>query len=519
MQLSFRPVLFAFAAAILLLSGHVAGAEERRVALVVGNTNYAHAPRLATSVNDAEDIAGVLTHLGFDVVLRRDATAADTRSALEAFSRKSEKADIAIVYYAGYSLNVGVNGYLAPVDARLLNPSDLQTETIPLRQVMFGAGKARSLGWVILDALHGNPFPGKIETSNVSHDADAAPTRSGGSRNVLLLFATEPRRISEQSHRRNSPLAAALLENLPKPGLEINFLLRNVRDHVRRSTLSRQTPYMYGQLSKQKIFLASAQDAASSGSQAEASKAQPCDELAAAPEDADKHPTVAGVALDRIVTASAVPACLDAVRRFPAVNRFHYQLGRAYFAAHDYGAALTNYKKAFELGNVRALFALGAMYDHGHGVDRDPVRARFYYEIAAQMKFAPAIASLGAQYEQGSGVSQDPAKAFALYRNAADLGDARAVNKMGELTEKGLGVVQNVRNARTLYEKSANMGYPEAIVNLARCYANGIGGRKDIREARRLLAKAAGAGSIKAREILAATTPRERKSGNRANRD
>jgi tetratricopeptide (TPR) repeat protein len=328
---------------------------------------------------------------------------------------------------------------------------------------------------------------------------------------VLLLFATEPRKTSEPSYGRNSPLAAALLDNLPKPGLEINFLLRNVRDYVRRSTHSKQTPYMYGQLSKQKIFLASHGDPAVSTTQIEAAKVQPCDELAAAPDDADKHPKVPGVALEKIVAVDAVPACTDAVNRFPTIGRFSYQLGRAFFAARNYDAALTNYKKAFELGSVRALFTLATTYDRGDGIERDPARARFYYEIAAQKKFAPAIANLGALYETGTGVPQDSAKAYELYRQAADLGDARAANKMGELTEKGLGVAPNAKSARALYEKSAKMGYPEAIVNLARCFANGIGGRADIPEARKLLARAAKAGSAQARAILAATSKPERK--------
>ena len=506
-----RSVIFAFAATVLLLSGSLAGANERRVALVVGNANYANAPRLATSINDAEDIAEALTHLGFDIVLRRDAIATDLRSAIEEFSQKSNNADIAVVYFAGYSLNVGVGGYLIPIDARLSNPSDLRAETISLPEMMFGAGRAHSLGLVILDALHGNPFPVKVETSNVDPGTDAASSRSGGARNVLLLFATEPRKTSEQSHGRNSPLAAALLENLPKPNLEINFLLRNVRDHVRRATHSKQTPYMYGQLSKQKIFLASRGEATLSTIQTEAAKVQPCDELAAAPDDADKHPNVAGVAPEKIATADAIAACTDAVNRFPTTNRFYYQLGRAHFAAQNYDAALTNYKRAFELGSVRALFTLGTIYDHGDGMERDPVRARFYYEIAAQKKFAPAIVSLGVLYQTGVGVPQDPARAYELYRQAASLGDARAINKMGELTEKGLGVARNLRGARSLYEKSANMGHPEATVNLARCFANGIGGRKDIPEARKLLARAAKAGSTQARNILAATGRPERK--------
>ncbi|MGN6310152.1 MAG: caspase family protein [Xanthobacteraceae bacterium] len=510
MRLSLRPVLFAFASTILLLSGHPAGADERRIALVIGNANYANAPRLATSLNDAGDLADALTRLGFDIVLRRDATAANLRSAVEEFSLKSRTADIAIVYYAGYSLNAGVGAYLVPIDAKLSKPSDLRTETVSLPEVTFGAGKAHSLGLVILDAFNGNPFPVEAETLNIDPGADAA-SQSGGARNVLLLFATEPRKTSEPSHGRNSPLASALLDSLPRPGLEINFLLRNVRDHVRRSTHSKQTPYMYGQLSKEKIFLASRTEAAVATAPTEAAKVQPCDELAAAPDDADKHPKVPGITMEKIVAANAIAACMDAVNRFPTTSRFSYQLGRAFFAAQNYDDALTNYKKAFELGSVRALFTLGTTYDRGDGVERDPERARFYYEIAAQRKFAPAIANLAALYENGAGVSQDSAKAYELYRQAGDLGDARAVNKAGELTEKGLGVAPNARNARTLYEKSAKMGYPEAIVNLARCFANGIGGRADIPEARKLLARAAKAGSAQARAILAATARPERK--------
>ncbi|MCO5130273.1 MAG: caspase family protein [Xanthobacteraceae bacterium] len=511
MRLSPPAIIFAFAAAVVVLSSFPAGAKGGRVALVVGNADYANAPRLPTSLNDAEDIADALTRLGFEIVLRRDATVADLRSAIEEFSRKAAEADIAIVYYAGYHLNIGVSGYLVPVDAGPSTPSDLHSQTVSLPEVMSSAGKAHSLGLVILDALHGNPFPVQAERSNVDPGAGAASSRSGGARNVLLLFAAEPSKISERGSGRNSPLASALLENLPKPGLEINFLLRNVRDHVRSATQSRQTPYMYGQLSKQRIFLASREDGPASPSQADAAKVQPCDELAAAPDDADKHPKVAGIAIEKIVAADAVAACSDAVKRFPTTNRFYYQLGRAFFAARDHDAALTSYKKAFELGSVRALYALGAIYDHGDGVDRDPERARFYYEIAAQKNFAPAIASLGVLYEHGAGVTQDPAKAHEFYRRAADLGDARAINKMGELIEKESGVAQNARRARVLYEKSARMGYPDAMVNLARCFANGIGGRKDIPEARKLLDRAAKAGSAQARNILTATGSRGRR--------
>ena len=327
-----------------------------------------------------------------------------------------------------------------------------------------------------------------------------------------MFFATEPSKTSEEGQGRNSPLAAALLKYLPEPDLEISFLFRNVRDEVRNSTQQKQTPYMYGQLSRGKIYLNAVKQAAFSPVQSDPSAAQPCDTLAAAPDDSKRGLGVKGIKLEDIKPAPAIAACAQAVKEFPGVDRFHYQLGRALYAVQDYPAALSSYKKAFELGNTRALYALGSMYDNGEGVDKDAARARFYYEIAAEMKFAPAIVSLGLQQERGLGGDKNPAKAYALYQRAADLGDAKAINKLGELTEKGLGVEADVKRARALYEKSAAMGDLDAMVNLARCVANGIGGTKDIPEARRLLQKAAQAGSKEAKAILASVgNPKEPK--------
>jgi tetratricopeptide (TPR) repeat protein len=77
---------------------------------------------------------------------------------------------------------------------------------------------------------------------------------------------------------------------------------------------------------------------------------QPCDRLAAAPEDTSRNATVRGIKLEEIKTGDAIAACSEAVKEFPGVDRFHYQLGRALFAVRDYPAALASYKKAFELG-------------------------------------------------------------------------------------------------------------------------------------------------------------------------
>jgi hypothetical protein len=496
----FAAVLFAISAAATLLCADGARADASRVALVVGNGVYQHAPHLATPANDAQDVAAVLTRLGFDVILRRNTGAAELKLAFQDFAEKSAQADIALVYFAGYAVGVSAEGYLIPVDAELPTPASFGDQAVPIGTAVLGVARAKLLGLVMLDAMHGNPFG-----SSYAAPAGPAPQpgTGAGTRNVLLFFAAEPGKTAEDGSGRNSPFATALLKYLPAPDLEVNFLFRNIRDAVRAATEQKQTPYMYGQLAGDKIYINPVAAMNPKALSVDLTAAQPCDRLASSPEDTTRSRGVTGVKLDDIKPDDAVKACSDAVRQYPGVDRFHYELGRSLFAARNYPAALDSYRRAYDLGNMRALYALGEMYDTGVGVDKDPARARFYYEIGAQLKFAPAIVSLGALYERGDGTPVDLAKALSLYQQAADLGDAQAVNRLGLFNEKGLGIATNPKQARAYYEKAAAAGYDEGMINLARCYANGIGGRQDIAEARRLLNKAAQGGSAHAREILA----------------
>jgi len=75
-----------FLAALLLLVCQPAFAE-KRVALVIANSAYQNAPRLANPVNDGAMISATLKDAGFDVVdSRHDLPAIETRRALRDFA-------------------------------------------------------------------------------------------------------------------------------------------------------------------------------------------------------------------------------------------------------------------------------------------------------------------------------------------------------------------------------------------------------------------------------------------------
>jgi Caspase domain len=74
------------ACALALLQSAPAQAAEKRVALVIGNSTYAHAPSLRNPASDARAIADLLTKAGFDqVTLKLDLAYDGMRLALRDF--------------------------------------------------------------------------------------------------------------------------------------------------------------------------------------------------------------------------------------------------------------------------------------------------------------------------------------------------------------------------------------------------------------------------------------------------
>src|SRR5271163_2245572 len=77
---------------------------EKRVALVIGNGAYAHAPHLPNPSHDAEDVAAALRRAGFETVLAVDLDQARMQNAAISFARAARTADVAVFYYSGHAL-------------------------------------------------------------------------------------------------------------------------------------------------------------------------------------------------------------------------------------------------------------------------------------------------------------------------------------------------------------------------------------------------------------------------------
>jgi len=242
------------AIAIYALHASVADAQ-RRVALVIGNSTYRHVPTLVNPANDAADVTAALERLEFSVTRVTDGSFDGTRRSLIEFGSKARQAEVAVVFYAGHGIEVAGENWLIPIDAELKTDIDVEHEAITLKSIMTLVSSASKLGLVVLDACRNNPFAPAMQRTLRTRAVSRGLSRVEPNGSVLVAYSAKEGTTAADGAGRNSPYTAALLRHLETPGMEINFLFRNVRDDVLATTGGEQEPFTYGSLSKESIFM------------------------------------------------------------------------------------------------------------------------------------------------------------------------------------------------------------------------------------------------------------------------
>ena len=248
---------------------------ERRVALVIGNANYKHGKPLRNPHQDAEAIADLLGRLGFELTAspsqrdrywHADLDLISMKRIIADFGIAAEKADMAVVYFAGHGLEVDGNNYLLPVDAELEHVRRVRAETASLSELLDEVDGVKQLPLVILDACRDNPFTGRMRGLDDMRSFRSGLAEIEPSGDVLVAYAArQGLKAQDGPEGGNSPYAEALVEHLATPNIDLRILLGRVRDTVRDKTGHRQHPHFSGSLGGNEIYLAQKSEAAPPG--------------------------------------------------------------------------------------------------------------------------------------------------------------------------------------------------------------------------------------------------------------
>jgi uncharacterized caspase-like protein len=219
----------------------------RRVALVIGNSDYRAVPVLPNPKRDSALIADALRRTGFQsVTLANDLTREQMNDALRKFAVESDNAEWSLVYFAGHGIEVGGQNYVIPVDAKLSADRDVQFEALQLEQVLAATDGAKKLRLLLLDACRENPYATQMKRVVASRAIDRGLPQVETDAGMLVVFAAKHGQVAFDGQGGNSPFVSALVQRMLTPQLEIRKMFDLVRDDVMATTGRRQQPFSYG---------------------------------------------------------------------------------------------------------------------------------------------------------------------------------------------------------------------------------------------------------------------------------
>jgi len=220
----------------------VALRNERRLALVVGNSSYKVSP-LDNPANDANDVAESLKKFGFQTTLVRNATLGQMREATRKFADQLPSADVALIYFAGHGIESNRKNYMIPVNADLKFEYELADQGydagIWLEMLeSIKSNNADRVNIVILDACRNNSL---IGSRNLGRGLGKMDAPSG----TFLAYSTAPGKVAADGGRgeRNSPFTKHLIRAMQQPNQPIEEVFKEVRRNVGKETNGAQVPW------------------------------------------------------------------------------------------------------------------------------------------------------------------------------------------------------------------------------------------------------------------------------------
>ncbi len=216
---------------------------EKRIALIIGNSNYNDSSGLSTlsnPINDAVDVAETLVYLGFDVCVLPDVIFDDFELAIRKFCShiEREQYNSSVFYYCGHGIQNNNRQFLVPIDSQL-DFADGIYRCIDLDDVCSRIGRTGcKTNLIFIDAC-------RIEkewNKNEQYLWDKSPD------NIGILFSTAPNSKALDGDGRNSTFAKGFIQSVMQPLKSCSYAMSEISMIVQKETHGQQVPEPRGNI-------------------------------------------------------------------------------------------------------------------------------------------------------------------------------------------------------------------------------------------------------------------------------
>lgn len=222
----------------LLFCAAMALAGQTRRALVVGNSSYKNVAPAAQGSANARALGRALTASHFQVALLIDVEADALGREINRFLQDLQPGDTSAFYFSGYAVQDMGENYLLPVGYAPGSTDGIEFQSYSVKRlVRYLETKKLAAGLVILDpaptdAVIDKKFP---EPGLASMDIRAA--------NLVLALANLPgRAVPPAPGREIARFTEAWVNAAAEPGINIDAVLRRIKQQVSQATNGEQVP-------------------------------------------------------------------------------------------------------------------------------------------------------------------------------------------------------------------------------------------------------------------------------------
>ena len=223
-----------------------------RRALVIGNDNYKSVTKLINAREDAKAIAASLQQVGYQVTLKTDLNEREMKAVIRTFKSQVEGGDEVLFFYAGHGVQIGAANYLLPIDISGENAEQVKDEAIQLQRVLDDLTERKAkFSLAIIDACRDNPF--KTAGRDLG-GRGLSPTSAATGQMVIFSAGTGQQALDTlgpKDKNKNGLFTRVFLQEMQKPGISIDRVVRNVRTEVvglAKSVGHEQVPAIYDQV-------------------------------------------------------------------------------------------------------------------------------------------------------------------------------------------------------------------------------------------------------------------------------
>ncbi len=390
---------------------------EKRIALVIGNSNYVAEKSLSTPIPDAIAVSKTLSSLGFNVYVMFDAGVEAMNDAVKRFAGLAKQYDTALFYYAGHGSQFYGDAYLIPVDAVAETSYDvLQREQwMPTKRIVSFLNDVPSLTTriVMLDACRtdNNLLASRGESEDNVLNTDELDEG-------IVFYSTKHGYVAydEVGATAHSPFATAVMKHIVTPNLSLGDFITDVTKEVKVLTSAAPYPHPQEPRSVPTLTHRFYFNPAPAGQTVTSTPGVTTTPVRTSGNTSASHPA----------TSAATPGASTSAADAELIAQ-----GKKAMRSFNYATAKNKFSLAASHGSAEANYQLGLLYSNSNYDGYNRETATTYFVKAANQNHTEAMYQTGMMY---LGIDNQAAKQW--LRKAADAGHQQAKAQLSRFSQR-----------------------------------------------------------------------------------